>query len=130
MLTRWVVTMVSVVEVLIILSLTGYVYASSSTNSDAGMAAFETGVVKPIHVLQTSLSLGDNPVYLASWTVILDSAATTVKSRVGLDGSSGETWVSCTSSAPFTTWFCPAAPGIVKIEDITSLQVSAVNNSR
>ncbi len=130
MLIRWVVTMASIIEVLIILSLTGYVYASSRTNSDAGMVAFESGVVKPIHVIQTSLDLADDPVYLASWTVILDTSATTVKSRVGLDGSSGETWVTCASSVPFTTWFCPAVPWTVKIEDVTSLQVSAVNNAR
>jgi hypothetical protein len=130
MLIRWVVTMASIIEALIILSLTGYVYASSRTNSDAGMVAFESGVVKPIHVIRTSLSLEDNPVFLESWTVVLDTAATTVKSRVGLDGSSGEAWVTCTSHVPFTTWFCPAVPGKVKIEDVTSLQVSAVNDSR
>jgi hypothetical protein len=123
------VTLAAVVGTLTAVLLAVYAYASTSTITDGGKVAFGTDAIETINVTGTTYTQSSNPIYLASWTLTLSTAASTVQSRVGADGSTGATWVTCTSSTPFTTWLCTPASNTVKMEDSTSLQVSAVKSS-
>lgn len=124
------VTLAAVVGTLAAVLLAVYAYASSSVITDGGKVAFGTDAIETINVTNVVYTQAANPVYLEKWVITTSTAATSVMSRVGPDGSSGATWVTCTALTPFTSWTCtPATASTVQLADATSFQVSAVKST-
>lgn len=105
-----------------------YAFASGTDVPDGGKTGYGVEAIEGYTVTAYSFTQAANPVYIGSWTFTLNSAATTVKSRLGEDGTTGSVWVTCTS-ADSLVWLCtPSTQTTVTIADATNLQISAVKS--
>ncbi len=116
-----------VVGTLTALLLAVYAYAASTDIADGGKVGYGVETLEGYTVAAYSFTQAANPIYLLSWTVTLNTAASAVKARVGEDSTTASVWVTCTT-ANNTLWTCVPVADHVLLTDANNLQVSAVTS--